>query len=122
MPTFVNRLKIFVNQFVDTEKTKPRDRNVSGSSESSRDGATSDTDEGAATSPSSSASSSSKINMDYIQQFFASKLRLFRDDAGSSKDNQVLKTVDFDGIVDHWKNNGFKKIITMVGAGISTCT
>lgn len=117
---FINKLKTFANQFVDTEKIKQRDRNVSTSSGSSKDD-TSDNEEGAAGSLSSSASSNSKINMDYIQQFFASKLRLFRDDHELSKDHQVLKTVDLDGIVEHWNNNGFKKIITMVGAGISTC-
>lgn len=34
---------------------------------------------------------------------------------------KVLKTVDLKGLIEHWKNDGFKKIVTMVGAGISTC-
>lgn len=34
---------------------------------------------------------------------------------------KVLKTVDLKGLIEHWKDVGFKKIVTMVGAGISTC-
>lgn len=34
---------------------------------------------------------------------------------------KVLKTVDLKGLIEHWKDGGFKKIVTMVGAGISTC-
>ncbi|XP_037047824.1 NAD-dependent protein deacetylase Sirt2 [Bradysia coprophila] len=33
---------------------------------------------------------------------------------------RILETVDFKGLIKHWKSGGFKKIITMVGAGIST--
>lgn len=74
------------------------------------------------TASSSSGSKNSKIDIELIQQFFASKLKLFHDDKKTvKKDHQVLKTVDLNGIVEHWKNNGFKKIVTMVGAGISTC-
>lgn len=34
---------------------------------------------------------------------------------------RVLKTVDMQGLIEHWRSGGFKKIVTMVGAGISTC-
>lgn len=120
---FANPIKTFITQFVDAEKAKkPRERKVSSSSASSKnDSIASDASEKAAESSSSSASSSSKVNMDYIQQFFASKLRLFREGDGTPKEHQVLKTIDLDGIVEHWKNNGCKKIVTMAGAGISTC-
>lgn len=58
---------------------------------------------------------SHKSRMDYINRYFE-QLGLSVD-----KHNQILKTVDFDGLVDHWNEHGFKNIITMVGAGISTC-
>lgn len=34
---------------------------------------------------------------------------------------RLLKTVDMRGLVERWKAGGFKRIVTMVGAGISTC-
>lgn len=37
------------------------------------------------------------------------------------KVGRPLKTVDMEGLVSHWKAGGFKRIVTMVGAGISTC-
>lgn len=33
----------------------------------------------------------------------------------------VISDLTFDGFLQHWKDNGFKKIVTLVGAGISTC-
>lgn len=67
------------------------------------------------------SSSNAKIPLDFIQEYLAKKLGFLKVDGESSSDSQVLKTVDFRGIIDHWKENGFKKIVTMVGAGISTC-
>lgn len=98
---------------------KPRERKPSTSSSSSAGDNDIHSDESDHEAGGGS-SSKSKLNLDYIQQFFADKLRLNKstDDAGSSS---ILKTVDFAGIIDHWKENGFKKIVTMVGAGISTC-
>lgn len=58
---------------------------------------------------------SHKSRMDYINRYLE-QLGLTID-----SHNQILKTVDFDGLIDHWNEHGFKKIITMVGAGISTC-
>lgn len=58
---------------------------------------------------------SHKSRMDYINQYFE-RIGLTVD-----KHNQILKTVDFDGLINHWNEHGFKKIVTMVGAGISTC-
>lgn len=52
-----------------------------------------------------------------IQKFFAEKLHLLPD----KESDHVLETVDLDGVIKHWKNKGFNKIVTMVGAGISTC-
>lgn len=63
----------------------------------------------------------SKFQLDYIQQFFKNKLGLSHEEKSEADTRQVLKTIDFQGLVDHWKGNGFKKIVTMVGAGISTC-
>lgn len=115
------KLRFIFNSVVDAEKSKPREREPSTSSSSS--GPYDDADNVSDESENVAAGSSSKankINLDYIQQFFADKLRLHKgdEDAGSSK---ILKTVDFTGIIDHWKEKGFKKIVTMVGAGISTC-
>lgn len=63
--------------------------------------------------------------IDKIRNFFEAKFHL----SGSSEGDQnrdepgdrVLKSVDLDGLVQHWKAGGFKRIVTMVGAGISTC-
>lgn len=56
----------------------------------------------------------------YIQKLLAQKLNLSRssDDEGTEP---ILDTLDFDGLIKHWQTKGFKNIITMVGAGISTC-
>lgn len=63
----------------------------------------------------------SAFQLDYIQQFLT-KLGIKTAEEESETDtHKVLTTVDFQGLIDHWKENGFKKIITMVGAGISTC-
>lgn len=58
-----------------------------------------------------------KNQLDFIEKYFKRTLGLIDDD----ESGKVLKTVDFDGLVEHWKEHGFKNIITMVGAGISTC-
>lgn len=34
---------------------------------------------------------------------------------------QVIEDLSFEGLCNHWNKHGFKNIITMVGAGISTC-
>lgn len=58
---------------------------------------------------------SEKSKMDFLQRYFK-QLGLSADGV-----NKILKTADFDGLVEYWNEHGFKKIITMVGAGISTC-
>lgn len=35
--------------------------------------------------------------------------------------SQLIDDLSFEGLCEHWKTKGFKNIITMVGAGISTC-
>ncbi|XP_004530651.1 NAD-dependent protein deacetylase Sirt2 isoform X2 [Ceratitis capitata] len=45
-----------------------------------------------------------------------SRLALHPDQSAS----KVIPDLSFDGFLSHWKSNGFKKIVTMVGAGIST--
>ena len=60
--------------------------------------------------------------MEKIAHFFADKLHLSsaasedEDDSG----RHVLTTVNIQGVVDAWKRGCFKKVVTMVGAGIST--
>lgn len=61
--------------------------------------------------------------MDYIQSLISEKLHLHGDGIpeSSSPSKKILSTVDVDGVMKRWKSGGFKNIITMVGAGISTC-
>lgn len=85
----------------------------------------SDDDEGEARvqQKSSSKGSSHKNPLEAIQHFLSSKLHisLFENDDESDVAETFLKSLDFKGLVEHWKEKGFKKIITAVGAGISTC-
>lgn len=113
---------LFPNAVIEAEKVKPRERKPSTSSSSSGpyDDADNVSDESDYEVAGTSSSKGNKINLDYIQQFIADKFRLHKSDEGASS-SQILKTVDSAGIVDHWKEKGFKKIVTMVGAGISTC-
>lgn len=91
-----------------------KEKNVSSSE--------SDDDEyGASADYSIPTSNKSKFQLQYIQQFLKHKLGFSHEDEGDADTHQVLKTVDFPGLLDHWKRNGFKKIVTMAGAGISTC-
>ena len=59
-----------------------------------------------------------------IRRYLFEKLHLTnfgRDHPDARHLPKVLDTVDFEGVMKHWKEGKFKKIITMVGAGISTC-
>lgn len=60
-----------------------------------------------------------------IRKYLFEKLHLTnfgRDQADATRHlPKVLDTVDFAGLLKHWNEGKFKKIITMVGAGISTC-
>lgn len=58
--------------------------------------------------------------LDRIQKYLADEFKLLqvRDE---DNDDTVLTSVDFHGLIEFWKETGFKNIITMVGAGISTC-
>lgn len=60
--------------------------------------------------------------MEKIRKFFQDKLHLLSstDEDDSSKE-PVLKEATLDGIVEYIKENNITKIITMAGAGISTC-
>ncbi|XP_058055520.1 NAD-dependent protein deacetylase Sirt2-like [Anopheles bellator] len=68
------------------------------------------------------------ICIERIRQYISDKLGFYSsnglDDkdgtAGANLGRRVLETVDVEGVIKHWKNGGFKKIVTMVGAGIST--
>uniref|UniRef100_A0A182XWB1 Deacetylase sirtuin-type domain-containing protein n=2 Tax=Anopheles stephensi TaxID=30069 RepID=A0A182XWB1_ANOST len=67
------------------------------------------------------------ISIERIRQYLSDKLGFYtadrlddKDGAGGGASRRVLETVDIDGVLKHWKNGGFKKIVTMVGAGIST--
>ncbi|CRL06372.1 CLUMA_CG018884, isoform A [Clunio marinus] len=59
--------------------------------------------------------------MDRIANFFADKLHLSSTSEDDDTDGrQVLQSVDIPGVVSAFKAGKFKKIVTMVGAGIST--
>lgn len=65
------------------------------------------------------------ISIERIRQYLSDKLGFYTtdsnyDDKDGAPRKRVLETVDIDGVIKHWKNGGFKKIVTMVGAGIST--
>ncbi|XP_053672053.1 NAD-dependent protein deacetylase sirtuin-2-like [Anopheles nili] len=67
------------------------------------------------------------ISIERIRQYLSDKLGFYSADGFDDKDGtggaprrRVLETVDIDGVLKHWKNGGFKKVVTMVGAGIST--
>lgn len=47
------------------------------------------------------------------------KLRFNTDDDDTDRP-QVLESVNIDGVIRHWKKGGFKKVVCMAGAGIST--
>ncbi|XP_063706952.1 NAD-dependent protein deacetylase Sirt2 [Culicoides brevitarsis] len=54
--------------------------------------------------------------IEQIRNFLSEKLHLYSEPDGEF----VLESVDIHGVLKHWKKGGFKKIVTMVGAGIST--
>lgn len=116
---------MFILVFIDSSKQEPtkneyRDKKKDEHEHSSS--SESDNDEcGASSDYKKPTPDKSKPQLDYIQQFLH-KLGLSHDDDESdSKTQHVLKTVDYQGLIDHWNEKGFKKIVTMVGAGISTC-
>lgn len=60
--------------------------------------------------------------MEAIKTFFAQKLNLVTTlDEPDDSNKKIIDNLTFEGLCDHWKSQGgFKNIITMVGAGIST--
>lgn len=61
-------------------------------------------------------------DMERICKYFAQKLRLLDGSShGEQSRQKVLRELSIDGIVDYIKENENCKIITMAGAGISTC-
>ncbi|XP_055526102.1 NAD-dependent protein deacetylase Sirt2-like [Wyeomyia smithii] len=67
---------------------------------------------------------SDTISIEGIRRYLSDKLGFYTSDNNDDKDStprrKVLDTVDIEGVLKHWRNGGFKKIVTMVGAGIST--
>lgn len=60
--------------------------------------------------------------MDKICKYLAQKLRLSdSSDYNEHSQQKVLRELSLDGIVEYIKENENLKIITMAGAGISTC-
>ncbi|KAH8276338.1 hypothetical protein KR026_012268 [Drosophila bipectinata] len=60
--------------------------------------------------------------MDMIRRFFAHTLNLGGsvDEKEDLKVEKVIPDLSFEGFAAHWREHGFRKIVTMVGAGIST--
>lgn len=59
--------------------------------------------------------------MEKIRKYLAQKLRLFDSNNEQNNPQKVLHELSIDGIVDYIKEKENCKIITMAGAGISTC-
>lgn len=62
--------------------------------------------------------------MERLRRYLAQKLRLVDLPANEQNDESqqsVLRNLSLDGIVEYIKENANCKIITMAGAGISTC-
>jgi len=62
--------------------------------------------------------------MERLRKYLAQKLRLVDLPANDQNDESqqlVLRKLNLDGIVEYIKENTNCKIITMAGAGISTC-
>lgn len=57
--------------------------------------------------------------MDKIRKFFEQKFHLF--ESSKTSGEKVLEELSLEGIVDYIKKNNVTKIITLAGAGISTC-
>ncbi|EDW96125.1 NAD-dependent protein deacetylase Sirt2 [Drosophila yakuba] len=79
--------------------------------------------------PTTSSNSSSSdeedapdATMDMIRRFFANTLSLggSTDAKADIKVEKVIPDLTFDGFAEHWREHGFRNIVTMVGAGIST--
>lgn len=63
--------------------------------------------------------------MEKIRKYLAQKLRLFdssnNNEQSQNNPHKVLRELSIDGIVEYIKEKENCKIITMAGAGISTC-
>lgn len=62
--------------------------------------------------------------MDRLRRYLAQKLRLVdlpTNEQNNESQQSVLRNLSLDGIVEYIKENANCKIITMAGAGISTC-
>lgn len=118
---FVNTFFLFI--FLESSSQEYRDKKYKESKyESTSSDSDSDKDDDAASSSDYTKPTSDKSKLDSIQQYFKLKFGISLDDDESDAHTQpILKTVDFQGLVDHWNEHGFRKIVVMSGAGISTC-
>lgn len=61
-------------------------------------------------------------DMEKIRKYLAQKLKLFdSSDYDEQSQQKILRELNIDGVVDYIKETENCKIITMAGAGISTC-
>lgn len=61
------------------------------------------------------------LDVDSIRRYLASKLGFYEPSEPSTPTEQVLEEVSLDGIVKWIQSDKCKNIITLSGAGISTC-
>lgn len=62
------------------------------------------------------------MSVEAIRRFLAEKLGFYEDDEKEEKEiEKVLESVSLEGVVEYMKSDKCKNIITMAGAGISTC-
>lgn len=66
--------------------------------------------------------------MDSLREFLFRKLKIGPASEEDSDEDDECEGIDkircidsFEDLIEFWKEHGFKNIITMVGAGISTC-
>ncbi|XP_030370229.1 NAD-dependent protein deacetylase Sirt2 [Scaptodrosophila lebanonensis] len=72
----------------------------------------------------SSGTESEDVTMDMIRRFFTQTLGFGGSSSAKGENgvpvDKVIPDLTFEGLTSHWREHGFKKIVTMVGAGIST--
>lgn len=67
------------------------------------------------------SSSTAGLTVEALRQYLAEKLGFVDSDKSDTPKVKVLDDVSLDGVVDYFKTKGCKNVITMAGAGISTC-
>lgn len=67
------------------------------------------------------SSSTAGLTVESLRQYLAEKLGFVDSEKSDTPKVKVLDDVSLEGIVNYFKTKGCKNVITMAGAGISTC-